>query len=219
VPARWDEETVFHAVSFGKHQARTLYDGVFEIPPGHFLLVTEKHAQVNQYWDFNYPATSAPKRSDAEYAAEFREVFEEAVRIRLRADVPVGVYLSGGLDSCSVLALAARHHPEPIRASGPTDTLSSSGSPTAAQLQAVTGRNLSADSSAGMTWGSASAPSFAQPFWPESVKYRGLGQSPNFIGAVRRTFNSLGADHRQVEFLGSDPGRSMIYHSFLRFWP
>jgi asparagine synthase (glutamine-hydrolysing) len=118
VPARWDDESVFHAVSFGKPQMRTLYDGVFEIPPGHFLIVSEKHSQVNQYWDFNYPTaeTSVPKRTDAEYAAEFRHELEEAVKIRLRADVPVGVYLSGGLDSCSVLGLAARHHPEPIRA-------------------------------------------------------------------------------------------------------
>jgi len=118
VPARWDDESVFHAVSFGKHQTRTLYDGVFEVPPGHFLLATEKHFQLTQYWDFNYPPADAKvsTRSDAEYAAEFRHELEEAVRIRLRADVPVGVYLSGGLDSCSVLGLAARHHPEPIRA-------------------------------------------------------------------------------------------------------
>src|SRR5215471_5067821 len=118
VPARWDEESVFHAVSFGKHQTRTLYDGVFEVPPGYFLLATEKHVQLTQYWDFNYPCAdaTAPTRPDAEYAAEFRHELEEAVRIRLRADVPVGVYLSGGLDSCSVLGLAARHHPEPIRA-------------------------------------------------------------------------------------------------------
>ena len=118
VPARWDEESVFHAVSFGKHQTRTLYDGVFEVPPGHFLLATEKHVQVTQYWDFYYPAAdgTTTSRPDAEYAAEFRHELEEAVRIRLRADVPVGVYLSGGLDSCSVLGLAARHHPEPIRA-------------------------------------------------------------------------------------------------------
>jgi asparagine synthase (glutamine-hydrolysing) len=118
VPARWDHENVFHAVTMSKHLARTLYDGVFEIPPGHFLLVTEKHLQVNQYWDFNYPKAeeAIPKRTDAEYAAEFRHELEEAVRIRLRADVPVGVFLSGGLDSCSVLGLAAKHHPEPIRA-------------------------------------------------------------------------------------------------------
>ncbi|HKF47002.1 MAG TPA: asparagine synthase (glutamine-hydrolyzing) [Terracidiphilus sp.] len=118
VPARWDEEAVYHSMSFGGHQVRTIYDGVFQVPPGYYMLATEKHVQLNQYWDFNYPsaAQSSPARSDADYAAEFREVFEEAVRIRLRADVPVGVYLSGGLDSCSVLGLAARHHPDPIRA-------------------------------------------------------------------------------------------------------
>jgi asparagine synthase (glutamine-hydrolysing) len=118
VPARWDDESVYHSISFGGHQMRTLYDGVCQIPPGHFLLATEKHVQVNQYWDFNYPTAdlAAPKRSDADYAAEFRHEMEESVRIRLRADVPVGVYLSGGLDSCAVLGLAAKHHPEPIRA-------------------------------------------------------------------------------------------------------
>ena len=118
VPARWDEEGVFHSMAFGGHQMRTLYDGVLQVPPGYFMLVTEKHVQLNRYWDFNYPAKDggAPVRSDAEYAEEFRATLEEAVRIRLRADVPVGVYLSGGLDSCSVLGLAARHHPEPIKA-------------------------------------------------------------------------------------------------------
>jgi asparagine synthase (glutamine-hydrolysing) len=118
LPARWDEESVFQAITMGGPQMRTLYDGVFQIPPGHFLIATEKHLQVNQYWDFNYPKKNAPvaARSDQEYAEEFRTVFEEAVRTRLRADVPVGVYLSGGLDSCSVLGLAAKSHSEPIRA-------------------------------------------------------------------------------------------------------
>ena len=91
---------------------RTLFDGVFQIPPGHYLIAGDKHVQVNQYWDFHYPRAdvAAPQRSDADWAAEFRFALEEAVRIRLRADVPVGCYLSGGLDSCSVLGLAARHH-------------------------------------------------------------------------------------------------------------
>jgi len=118
VPARWDEESVYQSFSFGGHQMRTLYDGVFLVPPGHYLVVTEKHFQITRYWDFNYPAAGATsqRKSDADYIAEFRHELEEAVRIRLRADVPVGVYLSGGLDSCSVLGLAARHHPDPIQA-------------------------------------------------------------------------------------------------------
>ena len=118
VPARWDAESVYHSVEFGAHPVRTLFDSVFQVPPGHYLLATGKHVQLKQYWDFDYPKTNGKvaQRSDAEYAAEFRHALDEAVRIRLRADVPVGCYLSGGLDSCSVLGLAAKHHPEPIRA-------------------------------------------------------------------------------------------------------
>lgn len=117
VPARWDPESVFHAVEGGGHQARTLYDGVFQVPPGHCVIATDRHIQIRQYWDFNYPRTDhTPARSDADYAAELRHALEEAVRLRLRADVPVGCYLSGGLDSCAVIGLAAKHHPEPIRA-------------------------------------------------------------------------------------------------------
>jgi asparagine synthase (glutamine-hydrolysing) len=118
VPARWDEESVYNSFTFGGHQMRTLYDGVHLVPPGHYLLATDRHFQITRYWDFNYPRAddAALKRSDADYAAELRHELEEAVRIRLRADVPVGVYLSGGLDSCAVLGLASRHHPDPIRA-------------------------------------------------------------------------------------------------------
>src|SRR5262245_60766834 len=118
VPARWDAESVYHVFGFGGYQQRTLFEGVFQVPPGHYLLATDGHVQLHQYWDFNYPTVSSgsTRRSDADYVAEFRQVLEEAVRIRLRTDVPVGCYLSGGLDSCSVLGLAARHHPKPIHA-------------------------------------------------------------------------------------------------------
>ena len=118
VPARWDAESVYQAAGNTGYQMRTLYEGVHQIPPGHFLLASQGHVQVNAYWDFDYPQRHAggPARADAEYAAEYRQELEEAVRLRLRADVPVGVYLSGGLDSCAVLGLAARHHAGPIRA-------------------------------------------------------------------------------------------------------
>jgi asparagine synthase (glutamine-hydrolysing) len=118
VPARWDAESVYHSLAFGGAHQRTLFEGVFQVPPGHYLVASDRHVQVNQYWDFDYPHAdqAAPQRSDADWAEEFRSALDEAVRVRLRADVPVGCYLSGGLDSCSVLGLAARHHPEPIRA-------------------------------------------------------------------------------------------------------
>jgi asparagine synthase (glutamine-hydrolysing) len=117
VPARWDAQSLSHSVEYGGHQARTLYDGVSQVPPGHFLIATDRHVQLHQYWDFNYAgAADVRPRPAEEYAAEFRHELEEAVRLRLRADVPVGCYLSGGLDSCAVIGLAARHHPDPIRA-------------------------------------------------------------------------------------------------------
>ena len=118
VPARWDTENFWQMVEQGGYQARTLFHGVFQVPPGHYLIATDSHIQITKYWDFDYPIADAggPRRSDEDYKAEFRHALEEAVRIRLRADVPVGCYLSGGLDSCSVLGLAARHHPDSIRA-------------------------------------------------------------------------------------------------------
>jgi asparagine synthase (glutamine-hydrolysing) len=118
VGAKWDAASFYQSVAFGGHQMRTLFDGVFQVPPGHYLIVTERHVQVFQYWDFNFPRASAAaaRRSDQDWAAELRSVLEEAVRIRLRADVPVGCYLSGGLDSCAVLGLAAKHHHGPVRA-------------------------------------------------------------------------------------------------------
>ncbi len=118
VPAGWDRESLFHVAGFGSDPARTLYRGVLQIPPGHFLLAKHGQIRINPYWDFNYPpgdGTDAP-RSEAECVEQFRHVLDEAVRLRLRADVPVGCYLSGGIDSCSVLGFAAAHHAGPVRA-------------------------------------------------------------------------------------------------------
>jgi asparagine synthase (glutamine-hydrolysing) len=118
VPARWDAESVWNSVGNGGHQARTLYEGVFQIPPGHYLLADDSDLRIHRYWDFDYPRADTPmqQRPDADYAAEFRHALDEAVRLRLRADVPVACYLSGGLDSCSVLGLAAKHHADPVNA-------------------------------------------------------------------------------------------------------
>ena len=63
VPARWDAESVYHSVEFGGHQMRTLFDGVFQVPPGHYLLATDKHVQLNRYWDFDYPQAADRRRS------------------------------------------------------------------------------------------------------------------------------------------------------------
>jgi asparagine synthase (glutamine-hydrolysing) len=118
VPARWNGESIYYSLELGGHQTRTLFEGIFQVPPGHYLVANEKGFQLHKYWDLDYPKETepSPTRADSEYIEEFRHAFEEAVQIRLRADVPVGCYLSGGIDSCAILGLAARHHPQPIRA-------------------------------------------------------------------------------------------------------
>ena len=116
-PARWSAEAV-HAGGFVLPGERTLFDGVYAVPPGHFLRATREAHRVHQYWDVDYPRDDAPAtpRTDAEYVEGFRAVLEEAVKTRLRADVPVGCYLSGGIDSCAVLGLASLHHHGPVHA-------------------------------------------------------------------------------------------------------
>jgi asparagine synthase (glutamine-hydrolysing) len=117
VPARWSSESVY-AGGFVIPGERTLFENVHAVPPGHFLRATRESHRVHQYWDVDYPRDDeapAPK-TDAEYIEGFRAVLEDSVKTRLRADVPVGCYLSGGIDSCAVLGLAARHHDGPVRA-------------------------------------------------------------------------------------------------------
>ena len=118
VPARWNRDALFRGASGGGHPSQTLYHGVSQVLPGHYLLATRGYTQIHRYWDFDYPRVEQERRagSDGEHAERLREVLDEAVRLRLRADVPVGCYLSGGLDSCSVIGLASRHLSNPIRA-------------------------------------------------------------------------------------------------------
>lgn len=117
VPASWDAEAVYYSLGF-RPPGRTQFSGVHAVPPGHFLTADASGIFLTQYWDITYPPLEdmPPVLSDGEYIEGFRSVLDEAVRLRLRADVPVACYLSGGIDSCAVLGLAARHRSEPMRA-------------------------------------------------------------------------------------------------------
>jgi asparagine synthase (glutamine-hydrolysing) len=119
VPARWDHESFYHHATGPALADRTLFAGVHQVPPGHYLLATPNSFRLLRYWDFDYPtaaALAARPRDERACIEQFRAALDEAVRLRMRADVPVGCYLSGGLDSCAVLGLAARHAREPIHA-------------------------------------------------------------------------------------------------------
>lgn len=116
VPARPDRRGIDHVFTFSAMPGpRTCFEGVQLLTPGHFLRITPANerssgAEVNEraYWEMNFPDAGSEERGDNEkrLVDDFENVMMQAVDERLRADVPVGSYLSGGVDSSMILALA-----------------------------------------------------------------------------------------------------------------
>lgn len=92
---------------------RTVFDGIAELEPGHLMIVEPDRTAIRPYWQLDFPDAGdfAPPVREADAADEVLALLTDATRIRLRADVPVGSYLSGGLDSAIVSALAAQARP------------------------------------------------------------------------------------------------------------
>lgn len=87
----------------------SIFKSIKKIEPGHYLLVHKGKIQSFQYWDIplvDYPVVD---KTEEEYIEELRAILERSVKARLVADVPIGVFLSGGIDSGLVAALVARH--------------------------------------------------------------------------------------------------------------
>lgn len=77
----------------------TPFENIYELPPGHYMKVTSNHISISKFWELNYAIEKGKEFNFAETLEEFDELLHDSVKIRLRADVPVGAYLSGGLDS------------------------------------------------------------------------------------------------------------------------
>ncbi|MBI4423062.1 MAG: asparagine synthase (glutamine-hydrolyzing) [Elusimicrobia bacterium] len=113
-PAAWDLDALYHAASLQfPPPGRTLFAGVRQVPPGGRLLADWRGVRLERYWDLDFPSEAADGPGGAGAASELSRRLEEAVRLRLRADVPVACCLSGGIDSSAVFALACRHAPRP----------------------------------------------------------------------------------------------------------
>lgn len=115
LPRRANDSAVFDFVQYGliDHSSATFFEGVFQLPGGHFLTLDLSEPLVpivRRYWELRIE----PQANLSEEAAteEFRARFQNAVSLRLRSDVPIGVCLSGGLDSSSILCLARQLAPE-----------------------------------------------------------------------------------------------------------
>ena len=89
---------------------RTNFKDIHELPPGHYMLVKDGRTCSEPYWRIPFHHHQAQEsRSLTETAEELRELLVDAVRLRLRADVPVGAYLSGGLDSSIIATLISKN--------------------------------------------------------------------------------------------------------------
>lgn len=90
---------------------RTPFKNISELPPAHFMIANQNGIIIRPYWQLTFPdmGDANKVRSETDALEELKFLLDDATRIRLRADVPVGAYLSGGLDSSITSALAARH--------------------------------------------------------------------------------------------------------------
>jgi asparagine synthase (glutamine-hydrolysing) len=95
---------------------RTAFEGVRALEPGHLLVLQDGRLDCRKYWDWEFPEGHIPAaRSPDDYAEELRERLVSAVRLQLRADVPVGAYLSGGLDSSIITSIIRNFTSVPLR--------------------------------------------------------------------------------------------------------
>jgi asparagine synthase (glutamine-hydrolysing) len=86
---------------------RTMFKGIQSLKSGHYIVIENGEVSVREYWDLDYPPLGvvSPGKSENEYVDELKELLTRSVRYRLQSDVPVGFYLSGGLDSSLIGAL------------------------------------------------------------------------------------------------------------------
>lgn len=100
-------EAVNYYLTFGYIPAPlTIYKNVFKLPPAHTLMLRDNKLNIKRYWELDY--SDKIKISEQEATEEILRLLKEAVEIRLYSDVPLGVFLSGGIDSSTIVALISQ---------------------------------------------------------------------------------------------------------------
>ncbi len=122
VERRFTSEGLFHQLMQTMVPGTTAFAGIHQVQPGHVLKVQRREGRLQlsgwKYWDVDFPRQEQRDRSLGEehHIKAIRTALLEAVELRMVADVPVGCYLSGGIDSCSILGLAAAVSQNPVKA-------------------------------------------------------------------------------------------------------
>ncbi len=93
---------------------QTLFAGVKRLTPGHTMIWRDGRLDIAEFWDLKFEPKHEP-RSDADYIEEWRDLFRKSVELRLMADVPLGMFLSGGIDSSAIAAMMSSMVSEPIK--------------------------------------------------------------------------------------------------------
>lgn len=122
VPKEFSRKDVLHQLMHTMVPGTTTYKDIYAMKPGHLLIITANGNSLDvterQYWDMEFPHKDEHINDTPEetYIEQVQEELLEAVSHRLEADVPVGCYLSGGIDSCSMLGLASATQQSPVKA-------------------------------------------------------------------------------------------------------
>lgn len=90
-----------------------IFKSIRKLDPGHFIRCDAAGIRIEQYWDFHFKPDY--RRSEEDFAEEFLQRFDESVRIHLMSEVPLGAFLSGGIDSGLMVAMMARHMSSPVQ--------------------------------------------------------------------------------------------------------
>src|SRR4051812_5537508 len=93
---------------------KTMFRDIFALPPGYRLICDDRGVSVDQYWDVSF-ATDQPAQSEDYYAEWLESLLDEVVGMQLMSDVPFGAFLSGGIDSSTIVALMSQHLNSPVK--------------------------------------------------------------------------------------------------------
>ncbi len=95
---------------------KTMFRGIFKLPAGHCATFRDGELKIRPYWDLTFPRADAPyPRSEADLIDEVGERFRQSVEAQMVSDVPIGAFLSAGLDSSSIVAMMCRAAGQPIQ--------------------------------------------------------------------------------------------------------
>ncbi|MEJ2464135.1 MAG: asparagine synthase (glutamine-hydrolyzing) [Candidatus Thiodiazotropha sp.] len=117
IPRRIDPQALQEIFTFWSPLApNSLFKDIKSLPPGHIMVIDKNGQQIKPYWDWAFPNEAIDTQKSADdWAEELRELMIDSVRLQLRADVPVGAYLSGGLDSSVITSLIKNFTETPLR--------------------------------------------------------------------------------------------------------